>query len=287
MLLLRIIVACLFGAGLFLILRRRLHYPSLAAVRSLMTITGGGFSPARQIVSPLAHKLEPLIHMAPYRREELVGKLKIAGSMETPESYVAKSIVSSILILLIGLLFLPVSPVIPAALAIYAIYLYFHRRRSISEKAEKRKKRVLSDMPGFAAYLIQSIKTRRDMYAVVEGYRGSAGAELGEKIDKMLVNMRTRNTEYALHEFAADVCDPLVSDLVLGLISAAKGEDVADYLAGIEARFNEQQIASLDAEAEKRPDELIPGNILLFICMMLVFFVILGIILYESMHQTY
>lgn len=281
MLLFRLLAAVLIGLGLYALLNSLLHPYSTQAARALQRLTGRKTTWYDRLIAPLARRITPLIHLSPYRQQELSDNLMIADNPLTPEQYTAQNVVTTGLIILWGFILLPANYLATIALAGYAVYWYQRHRSGLTAEGLERLNNRTAELPRFASYLVQSVKERHDLYPIVASYRPTAGPGLGRELDTLLINMRTGNVEAALQQFAVRMGIPIVSDLVMGLISASHGEDVQDYLQSLETRIDQMDDVALDAEVEKRQSLFTLPNYLMLFSMIAVMMTALGVYAYQ------
>lgn len=281
MFLYRLIAAALIGAGLYIVLSNLLHPYSLRAAKALERLTGRKITLKDRLIMPLARKIAPMIHLPPYRRQELLDNLTTADSSLTPEQFTAQNLVVSGVIILCGVLLFRASYLFTVALTIYGLYVYHHRKSGLTAAAAQRITQRKAELPRFASYLVQAVQENHDLFAILSDYRPTAGPELGSKLDTLLIAMRTGNVEQALQQFAVSMGIPIVSDLVMGLIAASHGEDVRDYLLSLSARFDQMEDTAQNEEIERRQALFTVPNYLLLFCMIAVMMTALGVYAYQ------
>lgn len=303
MILLRYLAALVLGIGMYILLNNILRPQSMAAVRAIRRLSGTPTGIGNRILIALSEKLAPFIHLSPYTRQDLMDNLSLVDENPEPEFYVASNLISSGRFVLTGLLLLLVldgignalSEILPGwvmyiqlcgwilfiYLVYYAIKLYRKRKSGLTKLAKEKRDKRDAEMPKFASYYIRAIRTRHDLYAIMAEYRRSAEPELGKVLDKTLIRMRIVGPEIALQEFAGVMGSPLVADLVTGLIGASKGEDMDNFLAGVESRFNEWELSNLNQERDYWYNRLSLPIFLCFICMPAIFFTGFGEYIYH------
>jgi hypothetical protein len=260
-LILNILVVVLLSVGFYQFTGGSLHYPPRASVKAIEKLTGKKSTLRDRICFCLARRIEPLVHLSPYRKSRLQKELAAAGKTISPEFHTAIAIASAGLFLIAGLVMLPMVPFSSAGLFAYAV-LRFFKLRKVKDSDEHRKK-IEAETPRFTSYIVQSSTHRQAVPGMIQGYREIAGVALGAELDILLTDMRTKNNEAALIDFESRIDSTLVSELVRGLIGLEHGENMQAYLINVEARMNQHEIAALKREAEERPEKLTPVGWLL------------------------
>lgn len=273
-----ILVTLVFAYGLFTLIGFKL--PSVRSVKAISKLTEKK-KPFRQtVLYSLARLIVPIIHISPYRQNQLTLKLKASGKMTSPELHIALAVSAGLIYFAFGLLFLPVFPIGAAALFAYSVIRFF---KDLKVKgSDEHRISIEAEMPRFTSYIVQSTAHRSDLAGIIHGYRDIAGKDLASELDMLLTDMRTKNREAALVDFESRIDSPLVSELTRGLIGIERGDDMKAYLSNVEVRMNEHEVAALKKEAAKRPDMLVPASWLLFISIMLIYLSVMGMQLFTS-----
>lgn len=303
MVLLRYLAALVLGVGLYVLLTNLLRPKSMAAARAIQRLYGKPTGIGNRITVALSERLAPFIRLSPYAKQDLMDNLSLLDDDPDPEFYVASNLISSGRYALIGLILLLIVQgigqvvaqnfpgwviyiqlagwIVFVYLTYYAVKLYRKRKSGLTKAAKEKRDKRDAELPQFASYCIQAIQSRHDLYTIMAEYRQSTGPEFGKVLDKTLIRMRIAGPEAALQEFAGGMGSPLVADLVTGLIGASKGEDMDNFLANVEARFNEWELSNLNQEREYWYTRLSFPIFLCFLCMPVVFFTGFGEYLYH------
>lgn len=285
----RFIIVVLISWGLYNLISGILGLPPLSSIRAIDRLTSHKTSIREQYICKAGALLEPVVKklLPTYQKEIMMVKLTAAGEIDSPELYTSKAVAGAGIYLILGLFLLPVLPPLgPLCTAVFAVLSVraFFKDMKIPA-ANEMKEAIEAVIPRFTSYVTQSTLHSKDLLSIIEGYRQVAGKELGEKLDVLLTDMRTKNHEAALISFESSINSPLVSEFVRGLIGMEHGEDMRIYLQNLEARMNEHEITELKKVAAKRPDMLGPANWLLVGSIMVIYIAVLGVQLISGLRM--
>jgi Flp pilus assembly protein TadB len=202
--------------------------------------------------------------------------LDIAGVKLSPEAYVLKAYITSILVALCAV---PAGLVMPLFIPILiglAVALWFSTYYSAFDFVKKRKKRMEAEIPRFALTIAQSLENDRDVLRILTFYRRVAGNEFGLELDKTIADMKTGNYENALIRFESRVGSALLSDVIRGLIGTLRGEDQRIYFKMICYDMRQIEQSKLKKEAAKRPKKMQWYSMLMLFCIIIIYVVVLS-----------
>ena len=228
------------AAGLFFLLSDLLKLPTLAAAKALLSAVKPRKKAAKSVEAYLmtcAGKLARFIRMNEYKRSRLENTLKAAGIPMTPELYTAYAIVKggAIAVLVIPCLFL--FPLLVPVLMLLAALVYFKEIRKADEQLKAKREQIESELPRFVATIEQSLKSSRDVLAMLEHYKQNAGEAFANELGILTADMRSSSYEAALTRFEARFNSPRISDVTRGLIGVLRGDDGAVYFQMLDHDF--------------------------------------------------
>ena len=107
-----------------------------------------------------------------------------------------------------------------------------------------------------AAHLLGTDALGRDVLAMLDGYRESAGPELRKELSITVADMRSGNYEAALTRLEARVGSTLLSDVTRGLIGILRGDDTSLYWSALSLKLADIQRQQLKQKAQKVPGKV-------------------------------
>ena len=285
-----LIIALLFGFGLFLIVTDRLHLPSARAVHVLTSLNGNSVPLSEAIAAPLARPFSRVLPMNAYRKRRMEKELSLAGMEITPEYYVAFAVVMGLYASVPAILLFVFAAVTKnlifglfGTVFLFASFLVFwlelHR---MGKRAKLYREELEHELPGLTAAVRQGLITSPDIYYVLDHYRSVAGKAMRREMDILLADMATGDREIALNRFEARLSTDHASALVRALIGIDRGENMQIYLDGLDISLREWELNQLKREAAKRPDELRPANLVLLGSMLVLYAILFGTEIWQS-----
>ncbi|MFT9075963.1 hypothetical protein [Ethanoligenens sp.] len=266
-------VAAVVLCAIYIILSNYFGLPSWRSILIIRALTAStrDMALSDRITLPIAHLLEPYIHLNSYTKKGLQSDLRAAGMAEiSPERYTAMSISFGILVMLPGLLFVFVGIVAHTTLLLIAatglitcsVVVGIAKQRNVRKIAKRRRGRIELEIPQMTDSVLHSLSKgsgNADVKEVLRDYQRIAGADMSKEISYMLAEMEMAtiggiesaflNTETRLNSANA-------TSLIKGLIGIYHGEDMRAYLEGLVIEMNERQIEFATRAAKRRPNEL-------------------------------
>lgn len=284
MILIILISSCLLGFGTYNLCCACCHVPTLKASKVLAQGTKRKpIEAVNVLITGIANFFARLIHMDPIRKKRLEDAIGFVGLAVTPEIYFARAFVIAGLLALPGIIIIAFVPLLSLVLIGVAVSAWFAAYYKVFDEAKKRKRILEAELPRFAVNISQGIENSRDVLALLQTYRRVAGKDLGIELDRTIAEMKTGNYETALLRFEARIGNPLLSDIVRGLVGSLRGDDQRVYFKML--CFDAKQIAQaeLKKEAAKRPAQIRKYSMLMLICILLIYVVVLSFEVFQSL----
>lgn len=281
MMILLLLFAVLFAAGLFLILADVLKLPTMGAAKAMLSAGRRDKRAAKTVEAYLmsgAVRLSRVIHLDEYRKSRMANVLKAAGINMTPEVYIAYAFVKAGAILLGVIPCLLLFPLLSPVMVFLAVLVYFKETRRADEQLKVKREQIESELPRFVATIEQSLKSSRDVLSILENFKKNAGTAFASELDIVTADMRSSSYEAALTRFEARLNSPQLSDVVRGLIGVLRGDDGAIYFQMLAHDFKVLELQRLKGEARKIPPKIRIFSFIMLACFMITY---LAIIAYE------
>ncbi|MVB10442.1 hypothetical protein CAFE_11310 [Caprobacter fermentans] len=264
-----IVFGLFITVGLYLIFCDLFQLPSSQAAKAAMKVTQGEkVSWHRAITERLTNTLAKQIHLDRYRRQELAATLKYAGLEQSPESYLARIIVRALFRLL---WILPCIRLLPLLIPI-VLLLTFNRAWDDTQSAKKivaeKRQTIERELPRFVSTIAQEIGANRDVLALLDGYRESAGPIFRNELEITLAGMRSGSPEQALLRLAGRVGSGKLSEVIRGLLAALHGGDGVLIFSLLNNDYKKLEKQLLWKEAQKRPAKMKKYSYALMACIM-------------------
>ncbi len=276
-----LIFAALLATGLFFIMADVLKLPAMSTARAMLSYAKQNkktASTAEAWLMSLAVRLSRYITMDEYKKSRMTGILKAGGLSMTPEVYTAYAIVKAGALLLGVIPCLLLLPLLSPVMFFLAVLVYFKETGRADEQLRKKREQIESELPRFVATIEQSLKSSRDVLAMLENYKRNAVAAFALELDIVTADMRSSSYEAALTRFEARLNSSMLSDVVRGLIGVLRGDDSAVYFQMLAHDFKALELQRLKSQAQKIPSKI---RIFSFIMLMCFLFTYLAIITYE------
>lgn len=285
-----LLIAALFGVGLFLFMTDRLHLPSARAVHVLISLNGNSVPLSEAVAAPLARSLSRVLPLDAYRKRRMQKELSLAGMEIIPEYYVAFAVVMGLYATVPAILLFVFAAVTRSMIFslfgtvfLFASFLVFwlelHR---MGKRAKLYREELERELPSLTAAVRQGLETSPDIYHVLNRYRSVSGKAMRRELDTLLADMATGDREVALNRFETRLGTDHASALVRALIGIDRGEDMQMYLDGLDVSLREWELNQLKKEAAKRPDELRPANLALLGSMLILYAILFGTEIWQS-----
>lgn len=273
--------AMLLFAGLYLLLAEAMRLPSLRSLWVIHSLVGQGddMKLSDRLALPAAIVIERLVHLDQLRRDDLAKRLKATGMGMTPERYIALAVSFGLPLFLLGAIFI-------AAVAISAgvnqegsqqmlrllillvgilflccgALLVYTKLQKVKKADQSRQSDLDLEFPRLTSAITQSLSIAvKDVAVMLRSYREIAGKSMRGELDVVLADMGTSDPESALLRWKSRLSNEHASLLIDALIGIHNGENMRDYLNGLQIEQNNWIITHAKEIAAKRPGEVTPG----------------------------
>lgn len=268
----------LLAAGLYFILASLLKLPSMGAAKAMLNAGRKNKKAAKTLEAWLmtgAVKFSRYIRIDEYKRSRMVNVLKATGISMTPEVYSAYAITKAGAILLGVIPCLFVLPLLSPVLIILAVLTYFKETRKADEQLKEKREQIEGELPRFVSTIEQTLKSSRDVLAIMENYKKNAGPAFASELDVLTADMRSSSYEAALTRFEASLNSPMLSDVVRGLIGVLRGDDSAVYFQMLAHDFKALELQRLKGQAQKIPPKIRIFSFVMLMCFLLTYMAII------------
>lgn len=274
------------ATGIGFLLAERLKLPSRAASRAMHSMGRNRKdkpNPLTLLMRELSGRLAGKLRLNDYRRAQLEADLRTGDMTQTPEQFVAENIVRAGMVAVLAVPVAFVSKFLAVLLLVAAVLFYRLGSMTLRKKIGARRARIELELPRFVANIEKTLPHSRDVLAMLESYRTGAGEEFGRELDITVADMRSGNDEAALTRLEARVGSSALSDVVRGLIGILHGEDNSVYWANLSLKFSEAGRQNLREQAGKVPKRVRRLSLVLLGCFFLIYIVIIGEVLLNSL----
>lgn len=285
-----IIFCIIFAYGLFMLLAGLMRLPTLKATKAMINTGKQEKKLAKTIDTFLldgAVRISCFVRMNDYKKSRMANVLKASGIGMTPEVYMAYAYAKagSILLLIIPSLYL--FPFLAVLLLLLSMMVYFKESRRAEEALKEKREKIEGELYRFVSTLTQELGNSRNVLAILEHYKENAGTEFRQELDIVCADMRSSNYEAALTRFEARLNSPQLSDIVRGLVGVLRGDDGAVYFQMLTHDFKQMELQRLKAKAAKIPPKIRVFSFVMLMCLLMTYFVILGVEIIKSMSSLF
>ncbi len=289
MLILYALSVFLLSLGLYRMAQAAFVFPSGKSIRVIQDIHGKRNLSQRfqDVLLPLARLLSKLFPMSEYRKKRLdadFARLRIA---QMPEDFLSQAKARSLLLAFIGALFIPFGiPWLTLLTAVIAVLAYFQTTQTIRKKVEALSREIEAELPRLTETLIYSLQDSRDLISFFEKYRRVAGKALGMELNRLILDMKTGNSEAALCSMDARLGLPSFSALCAVLCGVHQGVDQRTSLLVLEQDMRAKERETLRRLMEKRPGRIKAASFILTILLIFLFMVPLVILIINNLQAV-
>ena len=281
MIFLIILFGILLATGLFFIIADILKLPSIKIQKAMLNATKQNNEKTKNIdvlINGWAVKIAKYILLDEYKKIRMKKTLNAAGINKTPEEYIAVAMVKSGLIVLFIIPSLLILPLLSPILLFLAIMIYFKEIKKEDEALLVKREKIEVELPRFVATITQELKASRDVLAILEKFKKSAGEDFANELDILTADMRSSSYEAALTRFEARINSPMLSDITRGLIGVLRGDDSAMYFQMLAHDMKQFELQRLKAQAMKIPPKIRVFSFIMLMCFLMTY---IAIIVYE------
>lgn len=230
----------------------------------------------------VTHSAAKSIHMNQLRRSELQKSLVAAGILKTPEEYLAGAVVPALLFLLLAIPVYFLNPVLALIPVAFAGYFFYTRYTEAGKKSNQRRLAIEKELPRFVSYMANSLRSSRNVLDLIDNYKANYDSPLTEELSITAADMRTGNQERALQHLQVRIHSELLDELVRGLLSSLRGDDMTAYFNNLSYKLTSVWQQRLKEQALKKEPKITRMSYLLFACAIVSIFVILGVMVKSS-----
>ena len=276
----------LITVGLYTFLKSSLRLPNTQAIAAIKNLNGKvSFEQSlKKALKPLSKIIARLLPISQYKEENMQNDFNRLGITDSPQEYTALLKAKSIVTCILGCIFIPLGiPLISIFIAVITILMYLKNVNDIKKKIEKINNSIQSELPRFIETLNYSLDGSRDFISFVERYRSVAGNELGKELDRLLIDLKTGDSQVALMKMDRRVGLPTLSKLVAILCNVSSGIDKQQSLLLLEQDVRAKEREYIKDQLNKQPRRIKASSIILTLLMILLFMIPLGVMIFDNL----
>lgn len=271
--------------GAYMIALEKLKLPTMQTSKEVIAFYNQGKTQNKIeiFLDDLASKISNFVIINEYKKNKIATKLSIAGIFKTPEKFMAENYVRTFLPVIISIPLSFIFPIILPITLVIAVRIYFKNLNSLDIHLKNTREKIEYEIPRFTRDITEYLKSDRNVLAMLERYKNTAGEELKRELEITIADMKTGNYETALTRFEARIQSPMLSDVIRGLIAVLRGDNSQFYFHILAHDFKILELERLKAEAIKRPSKIKKYSFILLGCMLLMYTVIITISVLQNM----
>ena len=214
-----------------------------------------------------------LITIEKIKYHELKSKLDRVGIPLTPSEYYARPFAAVIMLLPLLLLAIVtgVNMVTIGLLGIgcFAIFMKFFTE--VDERLREKRKEIEKELPNFIRSIVYKLNDdpegviKADLISTFEDYAKVGKSIFRYDINRLIMDMKSKDMETALRAMDARICIPEVSFLCDALIALTRGEHQGTTLEHLAHDMDLKAIANIEKEISQRPGKMRRAAIPMFI----------------------
>lgn len=230
-----------------------LHIPTFKHTFSIMRSQSQGLEKKKGIsfISTLSNPISPYVPLS-LAKEVKYSRMLQNISVETPKEFFARLIVTFTIIAVFAIPLALINPylsLIPLVIALITVFIIMEETK---DKAKKQHQLAENEIPSFVETFTHSIKTNRNVLSIFDAYiQNYNSTPLSMELEKTVADMRTGNPDVALKRFEHRMNNPLLSQLVRGVIASMHGEDMTSYFTELIKKVHEIRKKLLTQQALK------------------------------------
>ncbi|MFI3327075.1 MAG: hypothetical protein R3Y35_13030 [Clostridia bacterium] len=234
------------------------------------------------IVDKIIYTVTPKIKLSVIKKREIQQLLTSANSKKTPEEFMAKTYVETVLPLFLIIIVVFIKPALSFVPIILSVYFYRKNYQLLNEDSLKRQREIETEMLKFVMYMSNALKSSRNVINCIEDYKRNFNTSLTEELTYTLAEMRTGNYEKALKNMEIRNNSESIRKLVRGIISSMKGDDMSQYFDNLGNELTAKWGETLKAQALKKKPEVQRLSYIMFAVAMVTVLIILAVALLSS-----
>lgn len=285
-----IVVAICFFMGIYMISLDLLKIPTKKMNKTMLQVfeqNNKKVSFIELFITETSTKLSKFIKLSEYRRNKLESTLYSAKINLSPEMYISKAILKSLMILILLVPTQLILPIISPIVIIIAILKYFSEMQGLQEIVKKNREEIEYELPRFASTISQEINYTRDVVKILDNYSTSVSGVFREELKITVADMYTGNIQKALLNMEKRVNSTTLSEISRGLIGIVNGDDNVYYFQMLSYNLKKIEELRLEGEALKRPEKINKYSKLLLVGFFSIFGVVIAMQLVESMSKLF
>ena len=242
------IVVCIYS-----VLAHFLHIPTFKHSFLIMRSQSNGAEKKKGIsfISTIANPISPYIPLS-MAKEVKYSRMLQNISVETPKEFFARIIVTFAMVAVLAIPFSFINPylsLIPLLAAIIIVFIIFEETK---DKFKKQHQLAENEIPSFVETFTHSIKTNRNVIDIFDAYiQNYDNTALSMELEKTVADMRTGSSDVALKRFEHRMNNPLLSQLIRGVLATMRGEDMTSYFTELIKKVHEIRKKLLTQQALK------------------------------------
>jgi hypothetical protein len=275
----------LLAAGFYFILARLLHLPTMATTRAAWNLSryrGTKTKWTEALLLSISAKVGELFPMDDLKKRKLSVTLTAADIAISPETWNARCYVKLALLLLATIPMLWMIPMSVPVLIALAVRQLFTDLKAADKLLMKKKKEVERDLPRFVATVAQEIRNTKNVLVILEGYLNSARPAFRRELEITIADMKSGSQETALIRAKARIGSTMVDKAFDGLQSVLRGDDSTVYFDMLAHDYDGYEIQQLKLENAKIPSKVYACGGAMFVCFILLVFLILAMTIGQS-----
>ena len=254
-------------AALYCIAAILLKIPAFKAAKAFRKSSPWGKSgTVKLFVSDAAKRLARVVPMGRWREMEMAKMLRAANADETPREYMARIFIESAPFLLLCVPAYIANPILALLPVVFTVFLFVHKYGHLSRMGDQRRREMEKELPRFVSYMANSLKSSRNVLDLMGVYRANYRTPLTDELAITAADMRTGNAETALRRLESRVNSPYMSELVRGLLSAMRGDDMTAYFDNLSEKLSNVWEQRLRLQAMKKEPKIMRMAYLVFAC---------------------
>ncbi len=256
-----VLISCvLFGVAFYFISTSLVDVATVKASKTLVSAVKQQGGKKQKLldfyINKFADILSKIIKLDKLHHDKIKSALFIANINLSPEKYMAKAFVKSLLFSLLAIPVTLISPLFSLVIIGLAVLLWFSEYFFAFDYVKKRRKIIEREIPRFASTVAQSIEANRDILKILSSYRNVAGTEFAHELDITIADMKSSNYENALIRLETRVGSLLLSDVIRGLVGVLRGDKQEMYFKMICFDMRQIEQNNLKKEASLRPEKM-------------------------------
>ncbi|MFI3326488.1 MAG: hypothetical protein R3Y35_09995 [Clostridia bacterium] len=283
-----ILISCVFfGVAFYFISTSLLDVATVKASKTLVFAAKQQGQKRQKLldfyINKFAETLSKIIKLDKLHYDKIKSVLFIAHINLSPEKYMAKAFVKSLLFSLISIPVTVISPLFSLVIIGLAVLLWFSEYFFAFDYVKKRKIIIEKEVPRFASTVAQSIESNKDILKILSSYRHVAGSEFAHELDITIADMKSSNYENALIRLETRVGSLLLSDVIRGLVGVLRGDNQEMYFKMICFDMRQIEQNNLKKEASLRPEKMKKYSMMMLLCIILIYAVVLSVEVMSSL----